>query len=149
MVRIVDKDTGLKQFKKAIKNFKGKVLKVGIFADSGKGKNGELIVNRALANEYGTSNIPERSFIRSTSDEKNQEWGKSIDKIVDRLLTEEVDVNQYLGLLGEKIVGDIKEKISSNMPPLNSPATIKRKGSNKTLIDTGEMRASIAYKIEN
>lgn len=148
-MKVADKDKGFKHFKKAIKNFKGKVLEVGIFADIGKGENGDLIINRALANEYGTSNIPERSFIRSTSDEKNQEWGKSIDKIVDRLLTEELDVNQYLGLLGKKMVGDIKDKISSNILPPNSPATIKRKGSSKTLIDTGEMRSSIHYKIEN
>jgi len=46
--------------------------------------------------------------------------------------------------------GKIKETITEGRgewPPLK-PATIKRKGSSKPLIDTGKLRASITHKID-
>ena len=58
------------------------------------------------------------------------------------------NAEELIGLLGEQIVADIKEKIDSNIPPLLSPATIKRKKSTKTLIDTGIMKNSINYEIK-
>ncbi len=42
---------------------------------------------------------------------------------------------------------DIIEKINSNIPPPNAPSTIKAKGSSHTLIDTGEMRRSIDFRV--
>ena len=50
--------------------------------------------------------------------------------------------------LGIKAQGDIQAEITSLSSPPNSPVTIKLKGSSKPLIDTGEMRAAITFKIK-
>ena len=150
-MKIKDTDRGFLAIKKALLSLRKKEIKVGIHEGAGKNeKTGTLIVDYALANEYGTSKIPERSFMRSTYDEKQQEWNKTLDKIVGNITEGNIsNIEQKINSVGVQIVNDIKEKIDSNIPPALSEATIRRKGSSRTLIDTGIMRASITYKIEN
>ena len=47
------------------------------------------------------------------------------------------------------MIGDVKLTISNNMPPPNSEKTIKKKGSSKTLIDTGAMRNAVSYRVKS
>ena len=150
-MKIKDTDKGFLAIKKALLSLRKKEIKVGIHEGAGKNaKTGTLIVDYATANEYGTSRIPERSFMRSTVDEKQQEWNKALDRIVGSITEGDIsNIEQKISLVGKQIVNDIKEKIDSNVPPPLSEATKKRKGSSRTLIDTGIMRASITYKVEN
>jgi hypothetical protein len=149
-MKIKDTDKGFLAIKKALMSLKNKEIKVGIHEGAGKNaKTGTLIVDYAIANEYGTSKIPERSFMRSTYDEKESEWNKALDKIVSSVIEGDFDVAEKIAFIGEQMVNDIKDKIDSNIPPSLSEATIKRKGSSKTLIDTGIMKTSITYKVEN
>jgi len=142
-----DIDRGYKAVIEKLKKLKNKVLQVGILKDAGQNEDGQYIADYALANEYGVG-VPERSFMRSTADEKSAEWNKNIDKIVDKVIENpNVDTDVMIELLGAKIVGEIQEKISSNIPPPNSEATKKRKKSSRTLIDTGIMRSSINFEI--
>lgn len=53
-----------------------------------------------------------------------------------------------LAKLGAKVQGDIQQEITSLATPPNSPITVKLKGSSNPLIDTGEMRASVSWKID-
>lgn len=150
-MKIKDTDKGFLAIKKALLSLRKKEIKVGILEGAGKNsKTGTLIVDYAVFNEYGTSRIPERSFMRSTYDEKESEWNKALDKIVSSVVEGNINnIEQKISLVGEQMVNDIKEKIDSNIPPPLSEATIRRKGSSRTLIDTGIMRASITYTIEN
>jgi hypothetical protein len=150
-MNIKDTDKGFLAIKKALLSLKNKEIKVGIHPEAGKNaKTGTLIVDYATANEYGTSKIPERSFMRSTVDEKQQEWNKALDRIVGSITEGDIsNIEQKISFVAEQMVNDIKEKIDSNVPPPLSEATKKRKGSSRTLIDTGIMRASITYKVEN
>lgn len=50
-----------------------------------------------------------------------------------------------LGIMGQ---GDVQAEITALTSPPNSPVTIALKGSSKPLIDTGEMRGSVTYKVE-
>ena len=115
----------------------------------------------AAANEFGANiengfgkgipiRIPERSFMRSTFDNK-----AVIDKVINRFKTffgrmidggtNPVDV---LGGASDVLVAEIKAKITSNIQPPNAPSTIKRKGSGKgTLFDTGSLLRSITRKV--
>lgn len=43
----------------------------------------------------------------------------------------------------------IVENIRSNMPPPNAPATIEKKGSSSTLIDTGELMNSVDSQVQS
>lgn len=45
-----------------------------------------------------------------------------------------------------KIENAIVAKILSNTPPPNAPATIRKKKSSKTLIDTGEMLGHVTHR---
>ena len=42
----------------------------------------------------------------------------------------------------------IVEAIDAGVPPPNAPSTIDRKGSNRPLVDTGEMRDNVEYRID-
>jgi len=50
--------------------------------------------------------------------------------------------------IGMDFENKIREKILSNVPPENAPSTIAAKGSSHTLIDTGELLASITHIVE-
>lgn len=148
---VKDIDKGFRGFDKFLKELSKKSLKAGIFSDAGVNpETGGYIADYAQLNEFGTSKIPARPFLRTTADEQEAKWQSQMDKIVTLAISnQEQDVDVLLGRVGELVVNDIKEKISSNMPPPNAEATKARKKSSQTLIDTGAMRASVTYKIEN
>lgn len=51
--------------------------------------------------------------------------------------------------LGQDLENAIRLKILSNVPPPLKEATIKRKGSSHTLIDTGQMLADVSHQIDD
>ena len=103
----------------------------------------------AVYNEFGTERIPERSFVRWTADNKRPKWYRLSEQLRKPVIMGQAPVPKALGLMGVTMQGDIQERISSNVPPPNSPETIARKGSSITLIDTGQMRASVHYEVVN
>lgn len=131
-----------KGFKKIIDNLEKlsrTELVVGIFEGS-LNRNGEEIAPYAIRNEFGYG-VPQRSFMRSTYDDKNG-WKKGVEEVYDKVI-EGNNVESAVGILGEIVTNDIKQKISDNIPPPNSPETINKKGSSRTLIDTGAMRQAV------
>lgn len=44
--------------------------------------------------------------------------------------------------------GSIQQRISDGIPPPNAESTIRRKGSSTPLIDTGQLRTSIKYRVK-
>ena len=100
----------------------------------------------AVENEFGTDTTPERSFIRSTVDEQNKAWQRYAEKLKDKIL-DGMAMDRALGIMGLLIQRDIQRKIRSNIQPANAPSTIARKGSSRTLIDTGQLANSIAWEL--
>lgn len=127
-------------------NFSGpRRVKVGFPA----GKTGGEILARATFNHFGTSTIPERPFITNAVRDNKGKYvrflkaegkGILIDSTPPRLVLEK------LGLMGQ---GDIQEEITNLSSPPNAPSTIRQKGSSNPLIDTGQMRGSVTYKVED
>ena len=143
-----DTDKGFKNIFKKLQELKNKTLQAGILKDAGTNEKGTYIADYASYNEFGTINMPARPFLSSTFDEQSEKWQSTTGKIIDNIIDgDPTIIDNLIGLLGEQVVGDIKEKIDSNVPPPLSPATIKRKKSTRTLIDTGIMRNSIKYEI--
>ncbi|MBR2880838.1 MAG: hypothetical protein IKB96_00535 [Prevotella sp.] len=93
----------------------------------------------AAINEFGTDTIPQRSFLRSTFDE-NQD--NVISMYANRfnttqsLLRAAEDTGDYLAML-------VRAKIDNGNFTPNAPSTIRSKGSSRPLIDTGRMQGSI------
>jgi hypothetical protein len=91
---------------------------------------------------------PERSFIRSTMDDKDAEFREFEKKQVGKLLDGKQTVEGALGLIGLKIQRAMQEKIRSKIPPPLAQSTIDRKGSSTPLIDTGQLIQSLTYVVE-
>jgi hypothetical protein len=93
--------------------------------------------------------IPERSYIRSTLDNK-----QAVDKAVKlaqdavyRIISGEASGDAILLSIGESLKSSIKATIASNVPPENSPLTKSLKRGDRTLVDEGRLIKSIGYEI--
>lgn len=100
-----------------------------------------------IRKETGSIVIPERSFLRSTFDEKNDEWIKFVKKQLPKLLDGQMSARTICERLGAKMVGDIQKKLTQLDDPPNAPSTIAQKGSSNPLIDKGGLRQRITYKV--
>lgn len=152
--KVVDK--GFKRIRKDLKKTDGSSVDVGILG--GKELEGTFTVaEMAAVHEFGTKRagrsrnvvIPERSFLRSTYDEKKQVYRRILKSLYGDVLQGTKTVEQALALFGERVVGDIKKKITAIKEPPNAPSTIAGKGFDNPLIHTGtNLRARIAKKVK-
>lgn len=94
--------------------------------------------------EAYTVTIPSRPFMRNTVAHNQGQWGRLLGAA---LKAADMDGNKALGLVGEKIVGQMQQEIVSTVDPPNSPATIAAKGASKPLVETGHMLRSVAYQV--
>lgn len=148
-MHLKDTDKGFDNFSKLLAQMAKIKIEAGVFSDAGSNpKSGQSIVEYAYYNEYGTEHIPARPFMRITADDKNDHWSNLVADCFDKALVNEGKAIEHdLRRVGEQMVADIKETISSNISPANAPATVKRKGSSRTLIDTGALRAAISSRV--
>ena len=91
--------------------------------------------------------IPERSFIRGTVDARRRAIAKFVKTLATAVIEGRMMTPQALERLGIFVQGEIRKRISAGIPPPLKAATIKRKGSSKPLIATGQLRASIDYQV--
>lgn len=100
--------------------------------------------------EYGApkAGIPARPFLSQTFQNRRAELIAIQTKIAQGILTGKLDERKAMELLGAWAVGAIKATITKdgNFAPLK-PATIKRKGSDKPLIDSGQLVGSIKFVV--
>jgi hypothetical protein len=119
-------------------------LKVG-FMEGATYPDGQSVAEVAVYNEYGTETAPPRPFFRNAVDKYGDEWAPAIGKLLKR---NDMDVVRTLQMTGEAIKGQVQQSIKdTNHPPL-AESTIKRKGFEKPLIDTGQMLDSVEYQID-
>lgn len=104
----------------------------------------------AVINEFGAPDhhIPERSFIRSTFDEKSKEWSQKMKEYKKLINKDKMTLEKALSEIGEQIRGDIIDKIINLDTPPNAQSTIRAKGSSNPLVDTGQLKGSIKYRVE-
>lgn len=129
-------------------------LRVGVMESARNIDTGEPVAPYAAANEFGTSRIPARPFMRSTIDAKGSEWAEYLCKAI----RARVPLETALKLTGEKMKSDVKATIASNMAPANAPSTIRRKLRQEdegggmmhagTLIETGSLLRSIEAEVD-
>lgn len=113
------------------------------------GKTSGDIISRAVWMEFGTSRgIPERPFLRNAMASNLGKYKSAMRQQAVLIMQGSGTVERALDKLGQEAVADVKRSIGSNTPPPLKAATIKAKGSSKTLIDTGEMRNSVNYEAD-
>ena len=91
--------------------------------------------------------IPERSFMRATLDANRSKYADLITRLLDRVVRGKLTTDQLLGLLGARVVADIKRRIRSRISPALKASTIRRKGSSTPLIDTGGLVNAITWAV--
>lgn len=132
---------GGNQFKKRLaeiaKQAKSAKVRVGIIkSGTYDGENGESVAQVAFWNEYGTATSPSRPFFRNTIAAHKNEWPKQVAK---KLADNNGDVHQTLNEMGEYVQGQIIQTIQNFEDPPNAASTIKKKGFNSPLRDTGAL----------
>lgn len=124
-------DHGFEDFFRELDQLVGKEVAVGIHDAE--------VAECAAYNEFGTVGVPQRSFMRSTFDAEQ-------DNVISMFSSR---FNQTQSLIeAAQDTGDIfayliKMKIEGGDFTPNAPSTIRAKGHNRPLINTGRMKDSI------
>lgn len=120
-----------------------------------KGEADNDVIERAIHNEFGTSRIPERPAIRNAVRDYRTQFradmikgARSIFRAIAAGKEPSPAALRVLRRLGITLQGRIQEEITSLSSPPNAPSTIAQKGSSNPLIESGEYRNSITYKVE-
>ena len=148
-----------------LKNFKKKYVKVGILNTAGnypskkgskKNSKGPKVVDVAVWNEFGTEEtpshpgIPSRPFFRISWNSNKAKYKKKIITFYKKLLKSKTKNEAvFLNRLGREAQGDIQKSLQDLKEPPNSPITIAIKKSDNPLIDTGHLKQSISWVVED
>lgn len=92
--------------------------------------------------------IPERSFLRSTFDEKNDEILKKCEKALSQVIAGTMTIDTFLDMYGRIFATSIKKYMRDLKHPANHPYTKEQKGSSNPLVDTGNLIESITWTKE-
>lgn len=104
------------------------------------------LVDIAMWNEFGTVNIPSRPFMRDSVDKHEAAINHMLTAQKDALLHGATarEILNTAGLFQQDL---IQTEIEQGDFVANAPATVRKKGSDKPLIDTGTMKNSVHYQI--
>lgn len=157
--RVTDTDRGASKMLASMRALGKARVRVGVLADAPKktgtrtGKRGRQIQQAATlaevaaAHEFGTATIPQRSFIRATVDLKAGEIGATQEKLAAQVSEGKITPEVAMERLGAAVQGMVQTRIAEGIGPALAPATVARKGSDKPLVDTGQLRSSVTYQV--
>lgn len=145
--RVIDKLTPEgERFLKAMKQVAGVEVRIG-FQTGEADHEGVDLCEIAAYNELGTMHIPSRPFLRDSVDNHMDEISSHIAEWCKKIAGGEMKAHELMTNIGMMQKGLIQEEIVKGSFEPNAPATIRKKGSDKPLIDTGAMRESVNYVI--
>lgn len=121
-------------------------VRVGFLEDATY-PDGTSVAMVAAINEFGAPSRgqPPRPFFRRMIAEKSGEWPEAIAK---NLVATNYDTKLTLERVGAGIAGQLQESITNLTDPPLAASTIKKKGFDKPLIDSGHMLNSVSYEVE-
>lgn len=145
---VTDRDLGWQKIKRELEKASRLEVAVGLFHGD-KNSDGIQIVEYGTYNEFGTDDIPSRPFMRTSFDENKGAIESDIDRQSARLTGGQVTAQTALTIIGQKHVNRIQNTITGrDFLPRLSPETVKRKkGSEKTLVDSGAMVNAVKMSI--
>lgn len=131
--------------KLAAKVAKPATLRVG-FLENARYPDGTPVALVAAVNEYGRPPVqPPRPFFRNMIADRQDEWPAAIAQL---LQDNDLDAEKTLDQAGAAIAGQLRQSIVDLLEPALAPSTIRRKGFDKPLIDTGHMLASVDHEVK-
>jgi len=141
------------RFRKEMKKLKDLQVRVGFQRGNGKAKNHDGsesevdICDVAMFNELGTSTSPSRPFMRQSVDNNAGKINSFLKNQIQRIKNGETDAEGVMKAIGTFQKGLVQKTIRDGDFEPNAPSTVKKKGSSKPLIDTGQMRQSVNFVI--
>ena len=114
---------------------------------------GKSIPMYAAYNEFGTSRIPARPFMRTTANEHQNEWCETLAGALKGEILKD-NAKGAMGLVGEQMKAHIQQPIQKGSFAPNAPRTVANKRAkgkvepDHPLIDTGQMLASIISEVK-
>ena len=145
---VTDRDLGWKAIKREVERAQRREVAVGILQGSNDSE-GAYIAEYATYNEFGTEDVPSRPFMAMSFDENVAAINSDFQRQSKRLVTGEVTAEQALTIIGQKHAGRVQNTITGrNILPALAPSTIAaKKGSTKTLVDTGAMANAVQIEV--
>ncbi len=147
--KLEKKGPGLKKLEKLVKELKiNPEVRVGIFQGSNRHAGGITNVEVGIINEFGapSAGIPARPFLSTAADIHKRTWMNLMVKALEKALEGKMTPIQALEVVGLKAAADVKKVLLTHAWVQNKPGTIKRKGSSRPLVDTGQLVNSITSK---
>lgn len=121
----------------------GHVL-VGIHEDASQPEGQDItMATLGAIQHFGNNDIPARPWLDVGVEQGNKEYLEIIEEGAASGLSQ----TQILEQVGAAAAGYVQQYITDLRDPPNTPSTVKKKGSNNPLIDTGAMRQSVTYKV--
>jgi hypothetical protein len=148
-VQIRDVDNGAKGLIDRLFKLGKPRVAVGVFESDGAASAGEgvTVIEVATINEFGGGNVPPRSWLRAWFDENQEKARELLSRLMASAAKGKITKEQALERFGLWCQGQIQKRIAQGIPPANASSTVRKKGSDKPLIDTGQFRTSITYAI--
>lgn len=148
-------DNGAAKFVANLKALAARRVRVGVLDDAPKrsGENAKggraSLLEVAVHHEFGApaAGIPQRSFIRATVDLNAGAIASLQKTLAAQVGSGQVDGDTALERLGMKVAAMCQNRVAEGIGPALAPATVERKGSSKPLVDTGQLRSSITWKV--
>jgi hypothetical protein len=139
---IKEEDLGFDDLLEEMEDTKADHVAVGLLGDLES-----EIVNIGFWNEWGTKDIPPRPFIRQTFDNVKQKLKKIASILVGKIFDGDLSKKAALEMLGDSFLIEIRKAIAAREFEPNAAGTIKRKGSDLPLVDTGRLQQSLDLQV--
>lgn len=145
--KVIDIDLGFKEIVNNFKELKGSYVAIGLW-----GQGDDPATNVAAlgtVHEFGSQKmkIPARPFMRRTYEHNVQQIADEATKLLKELSDRIINSKTVLMGLGAFYEGLMKETFVEGGFQVLKAQTIARKGSDTPLIDTGNLRSSIMFRI--
>ena len=141
-------------------------VEIGIFADASRDGAVPMLVI-AAANEFGAKIpkrqarfedldgenpekwviIPERSYLRAWFDENVDALQATMERLIGQVVEGKISGRTALETIGGYVVTHVQAYMVDLKTPPNAPSTIARKGSSNPLIDTGQLKDAITWRV--
>lgn len=131
---------------KALKALDGKNIDVGWF-ENARYATGQSVAAVMIANEFGTKTAVARPLIRQSAEQIDQKLPGYIARRTTEILDGRLSADNYLEKMGEALVATVLATLKSGNFEDNKESTIKQKGFNRPLVDTGILGQSVTHRV--
>lgn len=139
-------DKAIKEIEQISKSMSGpNSVKVGLPKGSNAYPDGTSVIMVGAVHEFGSParGIPQRSYLRTTVKAERRSYKELFKKLSKKIVKKDITLSKALNILGLRVQTDVREKITTlSLPPLRSR-------SGNPLVDTGHLRQSIIYKVDD